>query len=234
MKLKLFKRHSRMNNANFASRGFTMIELLISIAIFTLLSAVTLAKYNTFNNNAEFTNATESIVLALRQAQVYGVAAKSTLDGGGAAILCPPVTGSAFDCVYGVHLDAFSGDIISPPRNDKIVIFVDENRNYIYDSGETIADTISWKSPIIISGLVCGESVCSGSKMDITFRRPNPDGFIAQQSPCTFTVEPCTWYNNGPVLVDQSRSLEVGLISLTNGERSSTITTSSTGQISLK
>lgn len=192
------------------SQGFTMIELLISISIFTLLSAMVLVKYNSFNIKAEFSNAVEEVVLALRQAQVYGVASKSSTDSGGAIIRCPAVTGSPFDCVYGVHFSSNIGE------NDKVTIFVDENANYVYDVGETIAETIRFRSPIRVFGLKCGGGDCAGDRMNITFRRPNPDAFIADVSP---TI---------PI------SYSSGSVTLTNGEIFSTATTTLAGQISLQ
>lgn len=227
MKLMFFKRQLGNATATRISRGFTMIELIISIGIFTLLSAVTLTKYNTFNNNAEFTNATESIVLALRQAQVYGVAAKSSLDGSGTAIVCGV---SAFDCVYGVHFQE------SLPS--QVSIFIDENRNYQYNGpiggspGEKIVEVISWKSPIKIFDVQCQGGNCSGGNMDVTFRRPNPDGFITDVSPCDAVSVSGDCFSGSSVILPES--YKEGVIILTNEERFSTTTISSTGQISLK
>ena len=225
MKSKFFKQRSTITDKVFGMRGFTMVELIISIGIFTLLSAMTLVKYNTFNNNAEFTNATEGVVLALRQAQVYGVAARSSLAGGGAPVICGI---SVFDCVYGVHFDKGAPGGVS--------IFIDENGNYVYDSGEKVVEVIAWKNPITIFDVQCDENGdCYDGKMDVTFRRPNPDGFIADISPCITDLYllPICKDSSGNI-VDATSSYKKGLIVLRSGDRFSTTTITLTGQISLK
>lgn len=204
-------------------RGFTMIELLVSISIMVLITGLVLGNYKTFSNSAQFVNTAESIVLALRQAQVYGIAAKSN------AVVCG---GSAFDCVYGVHLDSFAGDLVNPPRNNQVILFADEdvstpNDAYHYTSTDRIVETITFPPGVTISKLHCnnfGSIVgdCSGSTMDITFRRPNVDAVVADQLPVGVSNPSSpTGYANG-------------VITLTNGVKSAVATTTITGQISLK
>lgn len=212
-------------------RGFTMIELVISVTVFTLLSAIALIKYGSFNVKAEFANAAESIVIALREAQVYGVASKSSVSGGGVPVLCG-VVNSPFDCIYGVHFSA------KPGQNSKISIFVDQNTNYVFDTGEPIAEVIAWNPPITIAEVQCnkfGVSACYDNQMDITFRRPNPDAFIIDITPCTkegVLPPPCIKADDtAPTSQDSYSS---GAIILTNGTTFSTTTITLTGQVSLQ
>lgn len=137
--------------------GFTIVELLVSIGIFTLITGVVLARYRTFDTNAKFVNASEDIVLALRQAQVYGVGVRGT-------------TGALFDVPYGVHFDTTTPN--------QIRIFADSNRDGKYImTDDSLVETVQWDTSIGISNLVCGSSACT-SFLDVTFKRPNVDAII--------------------------------------------------------
>ncbi|OHA84428.1 MAG: hypothetical protein A2937_01690 [Candidatus Yonathbacteria bacterium RIFCSPLOWO2_01_FULL_47_33b] len=190
-----------------------MVELLVTIGIFTILTGIVLAKYRTFNTNAEFANASEDVVLALRQAQVYGVGTKRDT-----AMACG--TGTNFECAYGVHFAA------STPN--QIIIFADRDNNGLYGPmlGEEI-EVISWNSSISLTGIKCGlvtddcvGDVFTGAVMDVTFRRPSPDAYIFDLA--THDV--------------LSAGFKTGWITLSdaNTSRISTITISAAGQISVQ
>lgn len=154
--------------------GFTIVELTVSLAIFLLLSSVVLAKYRTFDTNARFANAVEDVVLALRQAQVYGVGSKGNTTGCG--------VGSAFECSYGVYFPIAVGE------KNKIISFVDSNDNHVYDVGEELPSGATvWQSSINIYMLNCstclfGNPIPEFYPLSITFKRPSPDAFITTQA----------------------------------------------------
>lgn len=172
-----------------------MVELLVTMAIFLVITSVVLANYRTYGNNAYFANASEDIVLALRQAQVYGVGAKGS--------------GTSFDLAYGVNFRV----------GNQIIIFRDSvTVNGKYDAGEAI-ETITLKSPIGISTLLCGSggAPCVGfpPQLNITFKRPSPDAII----------------------YDTTSLYTLAQIIITNGltpAKFSFVTINSSGQISLK
>lgn len=183
-----------------AKRGFTMVELLVTMAIFLVITGVVLANYKTYGNNAYFANASEDIVLALRQAQVYGVGAKGE--------------SGSFTSAYGAYFTT----------GNQIKIFRDSNSDNKYTTGEEI-ETITLKSPITISYLGCQVFItsspppCGGPQLSVTFKRPNPDAIIRDNTVST--------------------SLIVATIALSNGisgagAKTSTTTIMSSGQISLK
>lgn len=188
------------------SKGFTLIELLVSITIFTIMTGIVLAKYNTYNTNAPFANASEDIVLALRQAQVYGAGSK------GNTVSCG--TGNQFECSYGVYFST------SVAEKNGLTIFVDTNKDRIFTPGtDSVVERIRWINSISISSLSCPGSVgtCS-SVISVTFRRPNPDAFIDDTVP------------------SPSNSYESASIALTNAYSGKTavVTISKAGQISLQ
>ena len=153
------------NIQNSTQRGFTLLELLITMAISIIMTGVVVANYRDYTTNAYFANASEDIVLALRQAQVYGAGGKAN------TVIC---TGgeTLSECRYGVHFSTASG------YSDGLILFVDIDNDKIFVEGEQI-ETVKWKSPIKITGLSCGGTACAGG-LDITFRRPNPDALITE------------------------------------------------------
>lgn len=187
-----------MNRNNLQS-GFTLVELLVSIGIMTLMTGTVLANYRNYNTNALFANASEDIVLSLRQAQVYGVGVKGT--------------GASFDMPYGVYLSL---------SNKGLVLFADTNGDHVYTSADSPpVQTISWGSNVSVSSLLCGGIPCTGGNASITFKRPNPDAFITDLAPSDSTLP--SPYSLFSVVIKDS-----------NTNRTSTVTITKAGQISLK
>ena len=184
------------------SLGFTLIELLVTIGIFTMLTGIVLANYRTYDTNALFANASEDVVLSLRQAQVYGVGVKAHAG--------------SFTTPYGVYFEA---------GQNKIIMFADTapagnpSGDGIYTGGsDVIVDTITWKSNIKIKTQFTNGVLCDSlpfAAVSVTFTRPNPDAVI----------------NNGASLctTDAKITLEDA-----NTNKSSRVTISSAGQISLQ
>lgn len=186
------------------NRGFTLIELIVVMAVMVIITGAMLAKYRNYGSDALFANATEDIVLALRQAQLYGVGVK------GNAAACG--SGSTFDCSYGVNFD------LSTPN--MLTIFVDNNDNSLYDVGASpseLVQTVSWKSPIVIQSMTCDGAPCSGNVMNVTFKRPDVAGIINDNVK-----------HIAPAIISN------GVITISNGVQSSVITITYTGQISLQ
>jgi prepilin-type N-terminal cleavage/methylation domain-containing protein len=159
--------HSTFHIPNSVCRGFTLIELLVSIGIFTIMTGIVLANYRGYNTDALFSNASEDIVLALRQAQVYGVGVKRNVTG-----ICGGF--SEFDCSYGVYFSQGA---------NSIVIFADADGDQVYtSSGDSIVETARWGNSISITELLCGTLPCVPSLASVTFKRPSPDAFIANSA----------------------------------------------------
>ncbi len=187
--------------------GFSLIELMVTIGIFTVIMGVVLGNYRSFNKNADFTNAVENIVFALREAQVYGAGGKKA----GGTTVCPTGTGTSFNCAYGVY---FKNDTKS------YITFLDVNDNRAYDTGDTSTEVIL---PTGISGLIVkckslgGSSyvACTNSYASVSFKRPNPDAFISEAP-------------------GQVNSIDEVQITISNSTKTAKITMSSAGQISVQ
>lgn len=150
-----------IHNKGQLTSGFTMIELLVTLGIFSVMTGVVLASYRTYDTNANFANASEDIVLALRQAQVYGVGQKGQ--------------GASFSTPYGAYFSNAAG------KTHQIVIFADTVADNIYGSGDTVLQTITWSNNISVdvtgSGLKCDNST-GVSNLNFVFTRPFPDAKI--------------------------------------------------------
>lgn len=94
--------HSLQHNA---AAGFTLLELMFVIAIFSLLTATVIFNYGNFNNNIIMSNLAYEVALEIRQAQVYGLGVR-----GAATSLDPLDIRSQFNTRYGVFFDVGTSD----------------------------------------------------------------------------------------------------------------------------
>jgi prepilin-type N-terminal cleavage/methylation domain-containing protein len=62
-------------------KGFTIIELVVSVAIFAFMTAFLVARYGTFNQGVLLTNLAYDVALTIRNAQSYGLNVKSLPAG---------------------------------------------------------------------------------------------------------------------------------------------------------
>lgn len=152
--------------------GFTVVEMLVVLSVMAIITGVVLAKYRGYGTNALFANATENIVLSIRQAQLYGVAVKGTTG------TCS--VGSQFDCSFGVNFS------VATP--DRLTIFADNNNNGIFDAGDGTTQVVLWKSPIAVTAATCDGSACNGGIVNFTFKRPSPSAMIHDSGATTYNA----------------------------------------------
>ncbi len=140
-------------------RGFTLIELMVTISIFVFMTAILLSNYNAFGSGTILTNMAYDIALTIRQAQTYGLSVK--------------VGDGTFKQAYGVHFSTtLTGD-----DNKKFILFRDDNGNNIFVSGENIV-MYNLKRGAYISKICMDDTCSSKEKVDILFKRPNPRAII--------------------------------------------------------
>lgn len=96
------------------NRGFSLIELIITISITVLISLALFLNYSKFGSDIALKKTAQEIALAVREAQVYGLAVKEF-----------SYSGSAFPG-YGVHFDK--------TKPDSFILFADNSpANNLYD-----------------------------------------------------------------------------------------------------
>jgi prepilin-type N-terminal cleavage/methylation domain-containing protein len=143
-------------------RGFTLVELMVSVSIFAFMTAFLLAKYGTFNRGIFLTNLAYDIALTIRSAQSYGLNVQG-VDGAPEPF--------KFRSGFGVHFETESPDFF---------LYADYNGSNVYDSGdgEPLSEYSIKRNNKIVEltyGANCDQPT---EVLDITFLRPNPDAII--------------------------------------------------------
>ncbi len=141
------------------NKGFTLVELLVSIAIFTVITSMAVYSHAQFNGSVLLTNLAYEIGLSVRQAQFYGISVRQNASSG-------------FDSGYGVHFD------LSTPTS--YILFEDKTGGsaHIRDGSDTDLQTFTIAKGNKVSR-ICIDGTCGATILDLTFIRPNPDAFIA-------------------------------------------------------
>lgn len=179
--------------------GFSMIELMVTVSIFAMITALTLVNYPRFGSRILLDNTSYDVGLAVRQAQSYGLNVRSYKLGGEGDNIFP---------TYGAHfsLNGISED--DPSDNRNFLLFADilpdidtpTENDKIYNgasdcstqTGECVEQFVLQSTNSIL--LLCGNlkssgatvetwrevagADCSLSSLDITFTRPDPDAVL--------------------------------------------------------
>jgi len=194
-------------------KGFTLVELLVVMSIFVIMTAVVLFNQNKFSSDTALTNITYEAALQIRQAQVYGILVRQTSSS--------PV----FDVGYGIHLEKSF-----PESPITLSLFSDNDNSGTFNLGDTIVTPFKMREGNIIKD-VCTTSpdpvtvVCFASSTvpqtatstDIVFKRPEPAASILEGSG-----------------VSGKKSVVDITISSALGDKTKLITVRNTGQISVK
>jgi len=144
------------------NKGFSLIELLVTVSIFTIITGIVLANFPTFSSKIALENLANEVALAVRQAQVFGVASREFGVGSG---VFP---------THGVHFDK--------AQNTTFFLYADTNENNKYDGDAELIETFTIHRRNSISQLCGFQNINSACKklnyLDITFTRPNPEPTI--------------------------------------------------------
>lgn len=191
-----------------SARGFALIELLVAVTLFGLITVFVLLAYNRVGSQLFLSTLAYEIALSFREAQSSGVSVHEFRVG----------AGGTFDVGYGLHFDIGSkntfamfadqggvvGDgmlngaygtaynttgCLNTTECDSVVKF--ERGNTIYkfcgvlsdDGGRDSADTekheeCSFVTPPGIGSTPPANPPQTISYLDVTFLRPNPDAII--------------------------------------------------------
>ncbi|HEY4511871.1 MAG TPA: prepilin-type N-terminal cleavage/methylation domain-containing protein [Candidatus Paceibacterota bacterium] len=151
-----------------ASAGFTLVELLVSLGIFAVVTALVLMKHQSFSGGILLTNLAYETALTVRRAQSFGINVKGQ--------------GPVFDIWYGVHFDR------SKPT--EFLLFADSNKNTTYegtgacdgiDTADECFEKVLIKRNMSFNQLcIAGPSAedCNRNIINIIFKRPDPEARI--------------------------------------------------------
>jgi len=144
---------------NIRRQGFTVIELIVSVAVLLVITTLILAKFPNFNDSVSLKKTVQDVALEIRQAQVYGLGVREFQSGGG---LYPG---------YGVHFD-----VASP---GSFILFADINGDNAYSGSSEDVESFKIQTGEKVSSICANEKTlpsagCAFSRADIIFWRPNP------------------------------------------------------------
>lgn len=168
MQKRLIKNHKYFPNDHFKYvAGFTIVELIVSIAIMAIVSGVIFWNGRKFNDRIEVNSAAEEVSLTIRQAQNYGSSVRESASGSG-----------TFTYGYGI---TFNTTYTNPTY---LIVFVDQNGDKKYNSSPTdeSVDKIYLRNGVSIQNICLwnGSTCVSANLQSIqaTFIRPNLDATI--------------------------------------------------------
>ncbi len=157
---------NRLFSTTSRIQGFTLVELLVSISIFTLITTMAVLNHNQFNSSVVLTNLSYEIGLSIRQAQFYGISVKQASNA---------VTAN-FDSGYGIHFDL---------NNPKTYLLFEDVKpeggsiDHVYDEGTDVSTEIFNIGKGNRISRICLDTIdCTKTVVDISFVRPNPDAYI--------------------------------------------------------
>ncbi|MDP3726506.1 MAG: prepilin-type N-terminal cleavage/methylation domain-containing protein [bacterium] len=161
--------------------GFSLVELLVSISIFTIVTGIVLANFPSFSSKIALENLGHEIALTVRQAQVFGVASREF------------GVGSNIFPSHGVRFDS--------AQNTTFFLYADTDKNKKYTGTPELLETFTIRGGNHISkicGFITPSSNCTELQvLDVVFTRPDPEPTItgkieggeAAYSYVTVTVE---------------------------------------------
>lgn len=149
-----------------AASGFTIIELIITMSVFALLSTVAIANFKNVDNSLVLRNVANQVALVIRKAQISGVSVMGI--GTGASEVFPS---------YGAYFNTASPTTF--------ILFADRNENKVYDASASPAELVqryTLAQGYTIKSLIGNQKTASpgssANPLSITFTRPNPEATI--------------------------------------------------------
>ena len=204
------------------NKGLTLIELMVVISIFLIITTTLIFNYGTFNSNVSLQNLTDDVALSIRKAQGFAIGARAIGDN--------------FRNSYGMHFSvdnnpsgALSGSnksflMFSVPTSDTKKYTDNGNMSDICgNNSNQCIELFNITSADNIKELrIDGVSKVVGS-IDIIFTRPNTRAYFCYRA-------------NASSMCDSASRVD---IVISNGqvdskERTKTISVQNTGQISIQ
>lgn len=171
----------RSSSPSSGLKGFTLVELGISLAIVTLITGVVLANYGAFSSATQLSNLAYDVALSMRKAQAYGISVRQ-------------VAGSA-DFAYGLYIPTTAAGATT------YILFADLNKNSRYDGNASCTSgTECLERYVLTQGISIKEACVSGpvslcttagtiTSFTTLFLRPDPDArFIIQTTTSVYDL----------------------------------------------
>lgn len=174
-------------------QGVTLVELIVVIGIFSVVSAILIFNYSDFSTNVSVRNLSQEIALSIRKAQTYATSVRG-IDKVKSSTKDYPAYGVSFS------LDTTSNPFF--PNNKSFILFADipgypvaspNNRHYDNDGncgnlqpGSECIENFTIETFDSIVEICTDATGCvNAGSFDITFQRPTPDAMICYKAPGT-------------------------------------------------
>ncbi|MAZ67606.1 hypothetical protein CL652_02450 [bacterium] len=180
--------------------GFTLIELLVVIGILVVISGVVLASYSKFGGQLLLRNLAYDVALSIRQAQVYGISARSFL-------------GAEFASGHGAYFN-----LADPAVSDTaFFLYTDVDTNGFFTSASTEwVETFSIGRGYTIDRICVPSGAsesCGITQLDVLFRRPEPDAIIRASTGGAFTT-----YDRVRIVLESPQEKKLSVLIETTGQ----------------
>jgi len=189
--------NTKKRNA-LSQTGFTLIELLVVVAILVVISSIILTSYSKFGGQILLRNLAYDIALSIRQAQVYGISARSFLD-------------AQFSAGHGVFFSFDEG-------NNLFYLYTDVDNNSFFTSvSDELVETFSIGRGYTIDRLCVASGAASEScgitELDILFKRPEPDAIIRASTGSGFSQ-----YERAHIVLESPQGNKLSVLIETTGQ----------------
>lgn len=179
------------NKYNLSKRyytsAFTIIELLVVVSIFVIITGLSIFNYKNFNSSVSTQNLADDIALTVRKAQGYAIGVR------GVAINS---SNYEFDHGYGVHFTSNNTpEFYNSGSNLSFILFIDINDNKAYDYnnegkcgspelGNECLEVLNIKTLDEINGIYLNENsnpIDKTDSLNILFKRPKPEPYFSDR-----------------------------------------------------
>ena len=150
------------------NEGFSLVELLVTIGIFVIVTGVILFNFRSFDSRIVLDNLAYEVALTVRQAQVFGTSVK---EAGAGSELFPS---------YGVFFSTFDDNAFTLFAD--VFPVLESGGDGKYGAGDILIDQFSIQKGNYISQL-CGYVLATSSctpldALHVSYVRPNPEGVV--------------------------------------------------------
>ncbi len=221
---KVFKKYT----VSHRQKGMTIVELLVAMVIFSIITGVVLFNYGDFNSSLTIQNLADDIALTIRRAQSYAIGVRGS--------------SGSFDIGYGVHFRVTEYNLENPNMlysgsNKSFILFKnsDEDIPKYKEVGTNCEDASNCLEMLYIRSTdeiekvtytTSTETDLAGNEtLDIYFKRPNPEPRF-----CVGSEESDTCNIADPINI---REVKIIISSLKEPDNKKVIKVFNSGQISV-
>ncbi|MCX6753554.1 MAG: type II secretion system protein, partial [Candidatus Nomurabacteria bacterium] len=202
--------------------GLTLIELMVVISIFLVITTTVIFNYGTFNSNVSLQNLTDDVALSIRKAQGFAIGARAVGDN--------------FRNSYGMHfsvdsspLGSLSGSnksflMFSVPTADTKKYTDNGSMNDVCGNGSNqCIESFNITSADNIKELQIDDVSKVAGSIDIIFTRPNTRAYFCYRANAS---SDCVTASRVNIVISNGQTGDK--------ERTKTISVQNTGQISIQ